>query len=538
MAMESQVSRSPLTPLYFLRRCSEVYPDKTAIIYGERRFTYAEFGQRVNRLANALRAIGVQHQDRVAILCPNTPAMLEAHFGVPLAGGVLVPINIRLSAREVAYILQHSDAQTLLVDTEFADLLRDVIPDLTDLKQVINIVDPTMPEFEPLMGPDYEEFLCKADDFPVPWHLEDEQETIAVNYTSGTTGRPKGVMYSHRGAYLNAVGETIETKLGAESVFLWTLPMFHCNGWCFTWGVTAVGATHVCIRKPEPSEAWSLIASAGVTHLNGAPTVALNLINDAACPERLPRPLTVCVAGAPPSPTLIARWESLDARIIHVYGLTETYGPHTVCAYQQDWQNLEPDERARRLARQGVCYVVTESVRVVDENMQDVPCDGTTMGEVVMRGNNVMKGYYRDADATAEAFRGGWFHSGDLAVMHPDRYIELKDRSKDIIISGGENISSIEVEQTICRHSGVREVAVVGVPHEKWGETPKAFVSLQSGCEATADEIIEFCRQQMAHYKCPTAVEFTELPKTSTGKVRKYELRENEWAGRDRRIGG
>ena len=361
---------------------------------------------------------------------------------------------------------------------------------------------------------------------------------ISINYTSGTTGKPKGVMYSHRGAYINALGEVVETTLTSEAVYLWTLPMFHCNGWCFPWGVTAAGGTHVCLRQVEPELVWSLVAEHGVTHFNGAPVILIALLNHPSRPEKLDRPLTVTTAGAPPSPTLIDQMETLGAKIIHVYGLTETYGPHTVCAAQPAWKNLSIGEQARLKARQGVAYTIADDVRVVDENMIDVAADGETMGEVLMRGNNVMIGYYQDLQATSDAFRGGWFHSGDLAVMHPDGYIELRDRNKDIIISGGENISSIEIEQTLYRHPAVLEVAVIAIPHNKWGETPKAFVTLKEGMEADAQELIAFCRDQTAHFKCPTAIEFTALPKTSTGKIQKFVLREKEWKGSEHRIKG
>jgi fatty-acyl-CoA synthase len=536
MDRSPKVFESFLTPLQFLARSSAVYRDKTAIIHGAVAYTYGEFGRRVNRLASALRAHGLARGDRVAFLCPNIPPMLEAHFGVPLAGGILVAINTRLAPNEVAYILNHSGAKFLFVDSELAATVRPVLDRLTTVKTIVNIQD--APVGESLSGPDYESFLAEAPPQPLPLPLEDEEETISINYTSGTTGMPKGVMYSHRGAYLNALGEAIETGLSSETVYLWTLPMFHCNGWCFTWAVTAVGGTHVCLRKVDPAAAWSLVDRHRVTHLNGSPVVLISLLNHASRPQKLSRPITVTTAGAPPSPTLIGQMEALGAKIIHVYGLTETYGPHTICAPQVDWAGLPADERSRLKARQGVAYTIADQVRVVDENMLDVPADGETLGEVLMRGNNVMTGYYDDPEATRKAFKGGWFHSGDLAVMHPDGYIELRDRRKDIIISGGENISSIEVEQVLYRHPAVLEVAVVGVPHAKWGETPKAFVTLKDGMKASDQELIDFCRAQIAHFKCPTAIEFTTLPKTSTGKVQKYVLRQKEWAGREKLIQG
>jgi fatty-acyl-CoA synthase len=377
--------------------------------------------------------------------------------------------------------------------------------------------------------------LAQGSPEPVESWLEDEEEPISINYTSGTTGQPKGVLYTHRGGYLNALGEIIETQMGFDSVYLWTLPMFHCNGWCFTWGVTAVAGTHVCLRKLEPGRIWELLEGEGVTHFNGAPTVQMMLVNHPKA-HQLDRPVTVTVAAAPPSPTLLAQMKQLNFRPLHVYGLTETYGPHTICEWHAEWEALPAEEQARLRARQGQAYLIADLVRVVDDNMNDVARDGQSMGEVIMQGNNVMKGYFNQPEATADAFRGGWFHSGDLAVWHPDGYIELRDRKKDIIISGGENISTIEVEQTIAKHPAVLECAVIAIPDEKWGERPKAFVTLKAGQSATEAEIIEFCRQNLAHFKCPAVIEFGDLPKTSTGKVQKYVLRQKEWAGWEKRI--
>ena len=530
-----EVFRTELTPLSFLERSAAVFREKPAVIYGDRSYTYPEMQRRVNRLASALARAGVRKGDRVAILCPNIPPMLEAHVGVPLAGAILVSINTRLSTDEIAYILNHSGSKVLLVDTELAGLVEPARGQLETVERFVNVVD--LPGGSPLDGPDYEAFLAEGSEDPVEIPVEDEYETISINYTSGTTGRPKGVMYHHRGAYLNAIGECMTSGITSTSVYLWTLPMFHCNGWCCTWGVTAVGATHLCLRKVDPSEIWRLIREQGVTHLNGAPTVLIGLANDPAAKDvKLERPLTITTAAAPPSPSIIAQIEGLGARIVHVYGLTETYGPHTVCEWQTQWDAVEPVERARIKARQGVGFVIADPVRVVDEQMQDVPADGETMGEVCMRGNNVMKGYYEQPDATAEAFRGGWFHSGDLGVMHPDGYIELRDRAKDIIISGGENISTIEVERCIYQHPDVLEVAVIAIPDEKWGEVPKAFVTLKTGASPTERELIDFCRERMAHFKCPKAIEFGELPKTSTGKVQKFVLRDKAWGGKGKRI--
>ena len=526
ISRETQPYRTELTPVSFLRRSAYVFPDKIAVVHGDRRYTYRQFEERANRLASGLRAAELRHLDRVAFICPNTPAMLEAHFGVPAAGLVLVPINTRLNSDEIGYILKHSGAKFVFVDHELEGLVKPL--DLAGVR-VIRVDDTGA------AGDPYEDFLAAASPEPgEPW-IEDEMETLSINYTSGTTGRPKGVMIHHRGGYLNAVGELLETGLSFDSKYLWTLPMFHCNGWCFTWGVTAMSATHVCLRRVESARIWDLIDKEGVTHYCGAPTVQIGIVNDPKA-HPLPRPVTCAVAGAPPSPTLLARLKELGFRPVHVYGLTETYGPHTVCAWHAEWDRLPADEMAKKAARQGQGYVVFDLVRVVDDTMQDVPMDGETLGEVVMRGNNVMKGYFEQPDASAEAFRGGWFHSGDIAVWHPDGYIELRDRKKDIIISGGENISTIEVEQAVARHPAVMECAVVAVPDEKWGERPKAFVTLKPGMKATEAEVIEFCRQHIAHFKCPAAVEFGDLPKTSTGKVQKFVLRDKEWKGRAKRI--
>jgi len=526
VAREAQPYRTELTPVAFLRRSAYVFPDKTAVVHGTRRYTYRQLEERANRLASGLRAAGLRHLDRVAFICPNTPAMLEAHYGVPAAGLVLVPINTRLNSEEIGYILKHSGAKFVFVDHELEGLVKPI--DLAGVR-VIRVDDTGAP------GDPYEDFLAAASPEPgEPW-LEDEYETLSINYTSGTTGRPKGVMIHHRGAYLNAIGEILETGMTFDAKYLWTLPMFHCNGWCFTWSVTALGGTHVCLRKVESSRIWDLIDQEGITHYCGAPTVQIGIVNDAKA-HTLARPVTCAVAGAPPSPTLLARLKQLGFRPVHVYGLTETYGPHTVCAWNAEWDALPADEMAKRAARQGQGYVIADLVRVVDDQMRDVPMDAETLGEVVMRGNNVMKGYYEQPEASAEAFRGGWFHSGDLAVWHPDGYVELRDRKKDIIISGGENISTIEVEQAVARHPAVMECAVVAIPDDKWGERPKAFVTLKPGATATAQEIMDFCRSHIAHFKCPAAIEFGDLPKTSTGKVQKFVLRDREWKSKDRRI--
>jgi fatty-acyl-CoA synthase len=501
-----------LTPLAFLERTAFAFPERVGVVDGDRRLTWSEFRERVRRLAVGLQASGLEKDDRVAFLAPNTTEMLEAHYGVPAAGAVLVAINVRITGDEIAYIVGHSGARVLVVDPSLARLVEGI-----DLERLLVTGD----------GGSYEAFLASAPAGEPEDRLETEDDTISINYTSGTTGRPKGVMYTHRGAYLNALAEATHAQLGSRSVYLWTLPMFHCNGWCFTWAVTAVGGTHVCLRKVDPPVVWRLLEEEGVTHLNGAPTVLVMLGSDPAA-RFLTRPVLATTAGAPPPPAVIARTEALGFRVNHVYGLTETYGPMTICEWNPAWDELAVEERARLKARQGVHLLTADRVRVVDPQLRDVPADGATMGEVVMRGNNVMKGYFADEAATAEAFRGGWFHSGDLAVMHPDGYIELRDRAKDIIISGGENISTIEVEQALVRHPDVLEAAVIAIPDEKWGERPKGFVVLRPGATVSEEELIAFSRETLPGFKAPSAIEFGELPKTSTGKIKKFELRERE----------
>jgi fatty-acyl-CoA synthase len=539
------VYRSTLSPLMFLERTLHVFPEKIGVVDGSRRLTYAEFGARVYRLAHALRKHGIEKGDRVALLCRNSTEVLEAHFGVPQLGAILVPINIRLASDEIAYILDHSGAKVLILDTELAHLVAPIRSNLPHLSLIIKAQvsarhadGSAESETTAFDGPDYEEFLADSSPEPFVYPVDDEDHTISINYTSGTTGRPKGVMYTHRGAYLNALGEMLQTGLNSQSSYLWTLPMYHCNGWCFTWAVTGAGAVNVCLPKVDAARIFSLIEAENVTHFCGAPTVLITLATERPTQNySLAHPLTIVTAAAPPPPAIIQRMEEMGARVIHVYGLTETYGPHTVCEWKTQWDRLPLEERARVKARQGVGYIHAPELRVVDDQMRDVPADGTTLGEVVMRGNNVMKGYYRNEQATAEAFRGGWFHSGDLGVQHPDGYIELRDRKKDIIISGGENISTIEIERALYQHPAVFEVAVIGIPDQKWGEVPKAFITLKPGATATAEEMIAFCRERLAHFKCPKAIEFVEtLPKTSTGKVQKFVLREKEWAGFEKRI--
>ena len=503
---------SVLTPLEFLARSGSVYRDCLAVVDEDRRVTYAEFHSRVRQLASALDREGIHPGDRVAVLSRNRLPVLECHFGVPLAGAVLVMLNMRLQAGEIAAILKHSGAKLLLGEPH---LLRPLEPHTRELKDLRRMVG------------DYEGFLEKGN-HSFQGVVPEENGVISINYTSGTTGLPKGVMYTHRGAYINALGEVVEHGLSHSSTYLWTLPMFHCNGWCFPWAITAVGARHICLADFDPKRAVELIQQEGVTHLCGAPTVLLMLTEH--CRKqgiRFGKKLRIVTAAAPPSPAMIRAVEEMEAEITHVYGLTETYGPHTVCAWHREWETLPLAERAVLRAHQGVGYVIAGTdTRVVDENMNDVPADGNTLGEVLMRGNNVMAGYFQDPEATARAFAGGWFHSGDLAVMHPNGYIELRDRSKDIIISGGENISSVEVEKVLCDHPAVLEAAVVGVTDPKWGEVPFAFITLREGGSPTEREIIEFCRSRLAHFKCPKYIEFKSLPKTSTGKVRKNILRE------------
>jgi fatty-acyl-CoA synthase len=515
---QEKVYRTELTPGSFLRRSAYIFPDKTAVVHGDRRYTYKEFEERVNRLASRLKDAGFQKGDRIAFLCPNIPPMLEGTFAVPAAGLVMVPINTRLSAEEVEYIVEHSGSKMVFVDAELEELLEGV-----EGVEIVRI-DDTGEEGDP-----YEDYLAEGSPEPVESVLEDEEEMISINYTSGTTGNPKGVMYSHRGAYLSALGNVIESGLNYESKYLWTLPMFHCNGWTYPWAVTAVAGTHVCLRQVEPARIWELFESENVTHYCAAPTVQIPLANDENAHE-LDRQITACIAGYVPSPALIEQLTELNIRPLHLYGLTETYGPATVnIMREEERQEKDAGDQAILLSRQGQAYVTADLVRVVDDDMNDVPLDGETMGEIVMRGNMVMMGYLDDEEETKEAFEGGWYHTEDLGVWHPDGYIEVQDRDKDIIISGGENISTIEIEQAIEEHPAVMDVAVTSMPDEYYGERPKAFVTLAEGGEATEEEIIDFVKERIARFKAPAAVEFGELPKTATGKVQKYVLRDKEW---------
>ena len=518
----------PLTPLGFLARSAAVFPDRNAVVYGERRYSWREAFERCRRLAAALAARGVGHGDTVAVMAPNTPEAFELHFGVPMAGAVLNALNIRLDPKTIAFILGHGEAKVLLTDTEFAPVVKTALARLERKPLVVDICDPAGPGGERLGETDYESMLAAADSDFAPVMPADEWDAIALNYTSGTTGNPKGVVYHHRGAYLNALGNILVWGLRQHPVYLWTLPMFHCNGWCFPWTITALAGTHVCLRRVEAAAIYDTIRRHAVTHLCGAPVVMNMMLNPGAGIDRtLDRPVAMMTAGAPPPAAVIEGMEGLGFAITHVYGLTEVYGPATVCAWHSEWDELPVEERAMLKARQGVNYPVLDGLMVADpETLATVPADGAAMGEIFMRGNIVMKGYLKNPDATEEAFAGGWFHTGDLGVVHPDGYIELKDRSKDIIISGGENISTVEVETVLYRHPAVLEAAVVARPDPMWGETPCAFVTLKEGASATAEDIIAFCREHLARFKVPRTVVFAALPKTSTGKIQKFVLRE------------
>ncbi|GAB6143147.1 long-chain-fatty-acid--CoA ligase [Desulfocicer niacini] len=525
-----------LTPVHFISRAAAVYDDKIAVIYEDKQYSYTEFYHRVNRLASALKKLGVGKGDKVAFICPNTPPMLEAHFAVPMIGAVLVSINVRLSPGELTYIIDHSDAKALFADNEFSKSLPSMMGEIPKIKTCVNICD--ISDERPLEGMEYEEFLATGSPEAMLPDIDDEYQVISMNYTSGTTGRPKGVMYHHRGAYMNALGEQLEFGVNSHSTYLWTLPMFHCNGWCFTWGITAMGGTNLCLRKVIPEEIYRLIEEKNVTHLCAAPTILIGMSTYATQQNiTLGHRLEIMTAGAPPAPTVIQNMEKIGANITQTYGLTEVFGPHSVCQWQAKWDNLPLKEKAQIKARQGVPYIVAMYMDVVNPvTMEPVPKDGQTIGEIVMRGNNVMLGYYKDPEATEEAFKGGWFHSGDLAVMHPNNYAQIMDRKKDIIISGGENISTVEVENVLYQHPDIMEVAVVPIPDEKWGEVPKAFVVPMPGTNPTAEDIIAFCKENIARFKAPKAIEFGELPKTATGKIQKFKLREKEWKGHSRMV--
>ena len=524
----NEANYTALTPLSFLPRAAAVYPERTAVVHGNRRFTWAETHERCRRLAAALKARGIGKGDTVAAMLPNTPPLFEAHHGVPMAGAVLNALNTRLDAANIAFILEHGEAKVLITDTEFAPIIKTALARIERKLLVIDVDDPQGAGGERLGSLDYEAFLAEADP-ATPWSPPgDEWDAIALNYTSGTTGNPKGVVYHHRGAYMNAIGNIMVWSLGLHPVYLWTLPMFHCNGWCFPWTVTALAGTHVCLRKVEAKAVYDAFADHGVTHLCGAPIVMQMLLNAPAAERRdFAQKVQMMTAAAPPPASVLQAMEELGIAVTHVYGLTEVYGPATVCAWKDDWNALPPEKQAALKARQGVNYPVMEGLMVADpESLAPMPRDGESLGEVMMRGNIVMKGYLKNPSATEAALKGGWFHTGDLGVWHPDGYIELKDRSKDIIISGGENISSIEVEDVLYRHPAVTGAAVVAKPDDKWGETPCAFVELKPDTAVEEAEIITFCRDNMAHFKCPRSVVFGPLPRTSTGKIQKFVLRD------------
>ena len=526
----TEANFAPLTPLSFIERTAEVYPERLAIVHGELRQTWAQTYSRCRQLASALQRAGIGRGDTVAAMLPNTPPMVEAHFGVPMAGAVLNTLNTRLDAETIAFMLDHGEARAVIVDPEFAPVLARAIA-LRQRSEPLLLIETQDPLFtgqtQPLGGQDYEAFLAGGDP-AFAWQLPgDEWDAIALNYTSGTTGNPKGVVYHHRGAAINAISNVLEWDMPKHAVYLWTLPMFHCNGWCFPWTVAARAGVNVCLRRVEPQAIFDAMRQHRVTHYCGAPIVHGLLVNaPAALKAGVPAGIKAMVAGAAPPASMIEGMEQMGFDLTHVYGLTEVYGPATVCAKHEQWDGLDIGERARLNARQGVRYHLERDVRVLDpQTLQPVPADGQTMGEIMFRGNIAMKGYLKNPKATQEAFAGGWFHSGDLAVQYPDGYIKIKDRSKDIIISGGENISSIEVEDVLYRHPDVLAAAVVAKPDARWGETPCAFVELKAGASTTAQDIVAHCKQHLAGFKVPRSVVFGELPKTSTGKIQKFELR-------------
>jgi fatty-acyl-CoA synthase len=516
----------PLTPISFIERSADVFPDRFAWIHGDQRADYASFRARCRRLASALGRRGVGPGDTVAVMLPNTPPMLEAHFGVPMAGAVLNSINIRLEPATVAYILSHGGAKVLITDGEFAGTIRDALEEVSDPPLVVDVIDP-LGGGERVGDVDYDDLLTEGDPGFEPLWPADEWQAIGLNYTSGTTGHPKGVVVHHRGAYLNAIGQSLANDIGLHPTYLWALPMFHCNGWTFTWGITLQAGTHVCLRKVEAGPIFDLIARHRVSHLCGAPIV-MNMIANApdGVRRRFDHPVKAMTGGAAPPAAVLRRMADLGVDMVHLYGLTETYGPSGVCSWQSAWDDLPLDEKADKMARQGVRYPTIEALRVLADDDRSVAPDGAEIGEICLAGNTVMKGYLKNPEATEDAFRGAVYHTGDLAVVHPDGYAEVRDRSKDIIISGGENVSSIEVEGALYRHPAVLEAAVVARPDPKWGETPCAFVTLREGADATADDLIAHCRNVLAHFKAPKTIVFGPLPKTSTGKIQKHVLRD------------
>ena len=519
----------PLSPLSFIERSAKVYPDRVSVIHGQRRYTWSQTYARARQLASALNNMGIGKGDTVAIMGANTPETYEAHFGVPMAGAVLNTLNIRLDAATISFILDHGEAKVLLTDREFSATIKEALRKCASKPFVIDI-DDTLADNGELIGKmEYETFI-NSGNREYDWHLpEDEWQALSLNYTSGTTGNPKGVVYSHRGAYMNSIGNAMAWDLNQGPIYLWTLPMFHCNGWCFPWTVAAYGGTNVCLRNVSAKEIYNAIDEYRIDHFCGAPIVLGMIVNAAKAEiKKFNHTIEVMTAGAPPPATILQKISKAGFRVTHTYGLTETYGPATVCAWQNDWDELPEEEKAAMNARQGVNYAVLDKLSVLDPTtMLPVPTDGKTMGEVMFRGNNVMKGYLKNPKATKEATDDGWFHSGDLGVMHPDGYVQLKDRSKDIIISGGENISSIEVENILYKHPSVLAAAVVAKEDKKWGETPCAFIELKPEADAlTEEQVILFCRDNLAHFKCPRHVIFGDLPKTSTGKIQKFVLRD------------
>ena len=525
---QNPANYTPLSPITFLTRTAFVHPQRTSVIHGNRHWTWDETYKRCCKLASALSKRGIGKGDTVSILAPNIPAIFEAHFGVLMTGAVLNTINTRLEAETLTNIFEHAETKVLLTDREFSPLIKETLAKVKRKILVIDIDDPEIVSGEFLGELEYEAFLAEGNpDFEAVLP-EDDWQAVSLNYTSGTTGAPKGVVYHTRGAYLLATGNVLAWEMPHRPVYLWTLPMFHCNGWCFPWTITMLAGTHVCLRKVTAKNIYDSIAEHRVTHLCGAPIV-MNMIGSAPQEEQrdLPHRVEMLTAAAPPPPTVIARMEEVGFNVTHVYGLTEVYGPSVVCEWQEDWAGKDKSTQAQLKGRQGVRYHVLEGLKVVDpETMKAVPADGETMGEVLMQGNIVMKGYLKNPEETAKAFKGGWFHSGDLGVLHPDGYIELKDRSKDIIISGGENISSVEIENVLYQHEAILEAAVVARPDEKWGETPCAFVALKSAATLNENEVIQFCRTKLSGFKIPKNIVFSELPKTSTGKIRKSVLRE------------